>query len=363
MTVHHYCNALLLASVLCTSTWAASPIYVSSASGSDTNNGESIATPVQSLTKAYELVDSSGTLVVAAGTYTQSLVLSKPVIIEGANAGISPNGGTRVAESIITVDGPVITIAAGADGSVVDGLKFTGTTNDPGDGIIFGNQVSDVTIMNNIIDGNSGHGIRVIGAQRWLIEDNLIQNVTGASRSGMFLLSFQHSTVKSNTLKNLNYAGMICDSHQDTVIENNTIDNCSQPGIQVANSAGPVLVTKNHISLANTANGADKAAISIYPNTPLIDVTYNTLINSNGAFSVRGQAGTVAATVHVNNNNLLGNTTPQVKNRAQGGGLLDATNNWWGTATGPSSADLAESNVDLDPWLSSEAAIGDWMNY
>ncbi len=356
------CNALLLAGALTTSASAATPIFVNAATGSDSNNGETAGTAVQSLAKGLELVDTSGTIQVAAGTYSQALVLAKPVVLLGANAGISPNTATRGAESILTVDGPMITIGAGAEGSVVDGFKLTGATNDAVDGMIFGT-VSDGVVKNNIIDGNSGHGIRVLGAQRWTIEDNLIQNVTGSSRSGMFLLSFQESVVKNNTLKNLNYAGMICDAHQNTVIEGNTIQNATQPGIQVANSAGPVTITNNNISQTNSANGADKAAISIYPNTLIIDVTNNTLSNNNGAFSVRNQAGAVASTVHVNNNNFLGNTTPQVKNRAQGGGLLDASNNWWGVATGPTAADLAESNVDFDPWLSTQAAIAEWLNY
>ena len=40
-------------------------------------------------------------IIVDAGTYGENLIINKQVTLLGANAAISPNGGTRVTESII----------------------------------------------------------------------------------------------------------------------------------------------------------------------------------------------------------------------------------------------------------------------
>jgi hypothetical protein len=67
-----------------------------------------------------------------------------------------------------------------------------------------------------------------------------------------------------------------------------------------------------------------------------------------------------AATVHVNYNNISGNSPNGVTNKATA--LLDAKNNWWGAADGPSSVgpgsgDNVSTNVDFDPWLTEPQVI------
>ena len=224
--------------------------------------------------------------------------------------------------------------------------------------------VNGITVKNNVIDTNAGNGIQVYGVQGWTIEDNSIKNVTGTTPSGLRLVGITNSLVKKNTIDNTLYAGIIVDNASNLTIEENTISNVVQPGVQVANSPGQVTITKNAITNANTGNGADKAAIAIYANSPTIDATLNNISGSGGAFAVRTSGtGAVASTVHVNNNNFIGNTSPQVRNRAPGGGTLDATNNYWGSASGPSAADLAEANVTVTPFLSSTAAVAEWSLY
>ena len=58
-------------------------------------------------------------------------------------------------------------------------------------------------------------------------------------------------------------------------------------------------------------------------------------------------------------NNIVGNGKTDTGVRNSGGGTLDAENNWWGHASGPSgegagSGDAVSTNVDYDPWLSME---------
>ena len=358
-----YFSVALIAAGLVAIAGAATPIYVNGATGVDTNDGVAPGTAVQTVAKGITLVDAGGEVIVAAGAYTEQVTLTKKVALKGANFGISPNMGVRVAESIFTGNAPNVAFAAGSTDSSIDGFKFTGATNDSVDGAIKGS-ANGIVMKNNIIDAHSGHGVYAAGVQNWTIENNKISNITGTSRSALYLITIQNSLIKNNVINTTVYAGIILDSAQTVTVEGNTIANVAQPGVQVANSAGPVTVTKNTITNANISNGVDKAGISIYANSPLVDVTLNTISASKGAFSVRSSgAGAVASTVHVNNNNFLGNTEPQVKNRAPGGGTLDATNNYWGSASGPSAADLAEANVTLTPFLASTAAVAEWLLY
>lgn len=362
MNASLYFKGLVMSGLLATSAWAAPTIYVNAATGSDANPGTSAGAPVQTITQGILNVDADGTVIVAAGQYNEAVTLDKKVALLGANSGVDPNTMVRGAETIMTAAAPMVTFAAGSAGSKLDGFKLTGAANDAVDGVIKGS-ANDVIVANVIVDGNSAHGMNLTGVQGWTVEKNLVQNITGTSRSGLFLITFQNSIVRDNVIKNSVYAGIICDSVQNLTVQGNTVQNATQPGIQVANSAGPVTISGNTFTACNTSNSADKAAISIYPNSPVVTVTGNTLSGNSGAFSVRNQAGTVAATVTVNYNDIIGNTAPAIRNRAQGGGALDATNNWWGVATGPAAGDLAEANVTFSPWLAAPASVADWSMY
>lgn len=344
---------------------AINPVYVSP-TGSDSNDGAAPGSAVQTISKGIELADEGATVNVAAGSYSEQLSVSKPVALIGANAGVSAVSGSRAAESILSASGPIVYFDAAAAGSRLDGFKLTGASNDQNNGVI-NCAANDLAITNNIVDGNSGHGINALNVTNFWMEGNKITNVTGSSRSGAFLRGLHDSMIKFNQIDTTSYAGIITDLLDNVTYLGNTISNVSQPGIQVAQSSGDVFLQHNHISNANTANGADKAAIALYPNAVKVSVTSNTISDSYGAVSVRAQSGTVSADVHVNGNNFLGNhagyTAPTVKNRAQGGGMLDATQNWWGAATGPTANDRTEANVLFDPFRTTVSAVKGWMHY
>ena len=363
-----YFSVAVIAAGLVAVAGAATPIYVDGATGLDTNDGVAPGTAVKTVAKGVDLVDAGGEVIVAAGAYTEQVVVAKKVALKGANFGISPNSGVRVAETIFTGDAPNVAFEAGSTDSSIDGFKFTGATNDSVSGAIKGS-ANGIIMKNNIIDAHAGHGVNATGVQGWTIEDNKITNNGGGDRSALFLITMQNSLIKNNVINTTTYAGIVIDSTTNLTVEGNTISNVPQPGIQVANTpTGPVLITGNTISNANTSNGADKAAISVYANVAGVDVTLNTISNSNRAFSVRASGGgPISPTVHVNNNNFLGNAAPtasvgQVKN-ASTGNPLDATNNYWGSASGPSTADIAEANVTVTPFLSSTAAVAEWSLY
>ncbi|MEM2962781.1 MAG: right-handed parallel beta-helix repeat-containing protein, partial [Candidatus Bathyarchaeia archaeon] len=90
-------------------------------------------------------------------------------------------------------------------------------------------------------------------------------------------------------------------------------------------------------------------------------ITGNTIQNNKAVDSgVHVEDEVSAANVHVNFNNIMGNTDTDSYGVYNGAaGTLDAEYNWWGSATGPyhstgnpsGTGDKVSDNVDFDPWL------------
>jgi len=122
-----------------------------------------------------------------------------------------------------------------------------------------------------------------------------------------------------------------------------------------------VVIENNYITNANESRKSDEGAISIYPDVSNTRIVNNTLVGNYQGFTVRSKVGMVAPDVHVNFNNIYGNEDFGVGNFAQNGGILDATNNWWGSSTGPcrelpngkwvGKGDKVSANVAFVPWL------------
>ncbi|MEA3253984.1 MAG: right-handed parallel beta-helix repeat-containing protein, partial [Chloroflexota bacterium] len=196
----------------------------------------------------------------------------------------------------------------------------------------------------------------------WLITDNKIDGVTGTHKSGLQLFALKNATISNNQISNTTYGGMILDGVESMVVSGNTISNVPQQGIQVGYSSDPpgpssnVSILNNTVTNANTLHKLDKGGICIYPGQSDILVVGNILIANYNGFIVRDKDGAVAPSIHVNFNNIYGNNGFGVGNFAQGGGMLDASLNWWGDNDGPSgegtgAGDSVSTNVIFSPWL------------
>jgi hypothetical protein len=107
---------------------AATPIYVDASQPDDTGLGTSWATAKKYIQSGVNIVDTGGTVYVAAGTYTEYILINKSVVVRGPNAGIDPNTGTRVTEAVINWDGTAThqTILIQSSGVTIDGLTLYG---------------------------------------------------------------------------------------------------------------------------------------------------------------------------------------------------------------------------------------------
>jgi hypothetical protein len=270
--------------------------YADAVGGNDANGGDTPATAKKTIQAAINQVDPGGTVIVAAGTYSEQVVVDKTVTLSGPNAGVSPGpSGVRAnPEAIITTlvgatngtpsDGNTIVIAA--DDVTVDGFTIQNTSTDVNDVAVLvgGKFVGDLadpsngnTIENNIITGGRSN------IYMWQSSHNLVQANRSSGAAESMISIRDNSTqgsrdAKNNTIEGnwIDKAGVASDGHgiaigltggaaQDfsgTLIKDNVISN---------SGAGTGLVRGID---ANGANGTPGSPVKIYGNT-LTDFSEN----------------------------------------------------------------------------------------
>ena len=172
-------SLFLIAVPMAVTAGAATPIYVNDSTGDDTNNGETPGSPVKTIARGIELVDTEGTINVAAGTYNEgdptnqkwAIYIDKPITLLGAQAGVDArdrSGPESVIDSGnlygvgIYIDGGYYTTSPGGSGTVIDGFEVRNShyfdERGAGIGLEFG--VKDVIIRNTYVHSNTNQGIQ-----------------------------------------------------------------------------------------------------------------------------------------------------------------------------------------------------------
>jgi hypothetical protein len=124
-------------------------------------------------------------------------------------------------------------------------------------------------------------------------------------------------------------------------------------GILYFNSTGRIadLMVEN---FSGNTSGAGVVILDGFFALSTVEITGSTISNNDIGIWVLSNS-----TQEANFNNIVGNSDYGVRN--DGGETVDATNNWWGDASGPNGAgpgtgDVVSVNVVFDPWL--EAEVG-----
>ncbi|RLC91893.1 MAG: hypothetical protein DRI39_09405, partial [Chloroflexi bacterium] len=258
---------------------------------------------------AIDAAASGDTIVVAAGTYTEKVTVNKAVTLRGANADVSAGAtpGTRGPESII--QGGLVLQANGiiVNGFTIDGPAATGENA----GIYIVGGTSGHTISNNIL---AGHGT--------------------AYGDGAALMFGYYTS--------------------DITVKNNDIGNWYHTYI---NPSSNLLIDGNNFHDNYVGIGSDGLSE--------VTLQYNKFFNN----SLEGWgASSVGSNVQAHNNDFSGNGTA-VANYS--GAIIDATQNWWGDASGPLDdsddratggwynpdglGDPVTDNVDYGSWLGSSS--------
>ena len=339
---------------------AATPIYVDGITGNDGDNGETPGGAVATITKGIELVDSGGTVHVAAGTYYENVVVDIPLTLQGEDK----------TTTIIHGGGSGIVVLITANNVTVSGFTITGSGSDPlteGGVVLWG--VNDCTIEDNIVSNNAGFGIGLLGGSGNTIENNILDS---NHLAGIGLQGSSYNTIESNYSTNtieVVVPTTLGDNHMGygifleygpsghsvgNTINGNTFSGNEIDGVYFGEGGHDNILTNNTITNNGMVGGVDANGIYFWMgggNT----VTGNTITgNLASGIQLYQSAGNT-----INYNNIFNNTDYGIYTDT----AVDATNNWWGDKRGPSRAmgkakghdevkgDSVSPNVKFAPWL------------
>jgi len=335
---------------------------------------------------AINAANNGDTITVAPGTYNESVYINKSVTLEGAQHGVAGSSSSRANpanESIVGNGSTPFQVAA--SNVTLEGFTIEGSNqqNFGGFGVYIGNNVSGTHLLDNIVTNNIiGLGLANTGASQAVIQDNLFQdnNNPGAS-SGTAIYSDQN--ISSGALKNVlidhnsfldnQSAGISLSSTNPSqgasgiTITNNAFDSNAQD-LYLYNTTNATIANNSIFSTISPASGgAGSAAIGLYGNNSNITIVNNRLQNGT-AYGIRiGDYNTGSnSNIAINDNSIMGFATAGLRLDPGGySGTLNATGNYWGAATGPTSPnnpggtgsvlDDAANQVVFAPWLSSGA--------
>jgi nitrous oxidase accessory protein NosD len=300
------------------------------------DNGACLGATYFTIQSAVNAAAPGDTIQVCAGTYTETVTINKTLTLIGAQNGADAR--TRAAapgtESVVNGAGGGFNITA--SDVMINGFTIEAASG-PGIKVSGAGSVDGVQVLYNIIRNNTlGLYIDSNGFQD-TVRFNFFDSNNGAgTNSGMGIYSDSGADsviVDSNKFTGHNAAAMSFDGGQfGTNITNNQLVNDSS--ILLA------LVTGPSIS-GNTITGSKSDAIRFISGVDGARLLCNTITNSAGSALRLGGLGSslpVSTNLQFKDNNIQGNLfglklDPGAYNTA--GGRLDATNNWWGSATGP----------------------------
>ncbi|MBA7483698.1 hypothetical protein ES708_27022 [subsurface metagenome] len=356
--------ALSLCLVTAVPVAAATPIYVDAATGDDGDDGESLETAVATIAKGIELVDSGGVVNVAAGTYEENVVVDKTLTLEGEDretteikfgyGGYPSEPPLIISADEVTVSGftirsgPYIEKALGASGGYAHTIIVTGDS-----ALLTGLHVIKEPLK-------TYNNQPRIGGSAFLLTPSLegftLTDSTVVSEwNGIYAREGSSNIVVQNV--DFTYPGeyaILLKMITGATIEENTFTcTADKYGVTVTRgSSGIGIVDNEFIGSGSLAGSHTGILLQAYATGTMGDVT----ILSNGISDFNtGILVEIVATsgISIHGNSIVGNTCGV---NYLGSDVVDATNNWWGAADGPSgvgsgSGDAVSANVDYDPWL------------
>lgn len=347
-----------------------------------------------------------GTINVAPGTYSESVTVARAVTINGSNAGTSALGA-RSPEATVTSAATTFNLTT-STGVTIDGFTINGAFGvyaaGNGDGLMIANNIVTGTTRALTLDG-SGDGMSVldndlrsdvrgmhVSAGPWtnmkvngnrfsgdgdnFFSGALSNSITGFEFKDNEVLMFSNlaSNISSGNVSGNTFNAPVGSSldiqislHNSTMTNNTFEGNNSNACLQIFGSQFGLVPSHDVTISGNTFNHCGAVApwvfaIQLSPDIYNITITNNYIMNSVDGVNTRDSTiWTVSPSIHVNLNNITGNTNLGVRNGQLG--VLDATCNWWGAVNGPGpvgpgSGDKVSTNVDFDPWLIAPAPNG-----
>ncbi|TFG91995.1 MAG: DUF1565 domain-containing protein, partial [Candidatus Atribacteria bacterium] len=263
-------------------------IYVDAGNTTGTEDGTKTH-PFNTITEGLIAVSSGKSVVVAAGTYNEQLIINKEINLQGAGQDNTFITGSGLTENLISLEADNITIS----GFTIDGASSTAK------GIYFDN-CSSTNINNNTIQNNVSYGINYSNSSP-TIENN---NINNNNYSGIDAGTGGAGIIRGNSLIFNQYGLRTCGNSSPEIIQNN-ISNNSHTGIYCRESATPII--SYNIICNNTGYGI------------LIDNVLGNLVNPDIGGGDRNSDG---------QNKITGNYIHGVSNKTTRN--IYAKYNWWG---------------------------------
>lgn len=304
-----------------------SSTYYVGPTGSDANPG-TISAPFKTFKKAVSVLKAGDTLIVATGTYTETLTLSMsgttnaPVTVIGNGAVLNMQGseqnGITVSGSYIDVSGFEV-VGAVDFGIIVSGKYDTIENNNVHDNVTrngvgtcglsssWGSAVKvviggeNITVRNNTVHDNCGEGIVITRGPNTRIENNTAYDNFGAN---IYIDNSPFVTVRNNTsyctgthlrngsratgiaLGEESYSGWGAQLH-DISISGNTVKDCNTGIAAYASNVGGTLT---NVTMSNNAvPSGEKRSVSIQTlSNQNILISNNTLFNAIYIYQMAG---------------------------------------------------------------------------
>ena len=192
--------------------------------------------PFNTITEGIDAVAPGKSVIVAAGTYNEQLIMNKGITLQGVEEGSKLITGTEFTGNLITITADDVTIS----GFIIDGKSYTdiGIYSDSSSSIeisenliqnhqdsgIFYHGTSDdypsgIYVYNNEICHNSLNGIKVTGAGPGIMESNIIRN----NNCGIKASNGASLEVKKNNIYNNCDSGIFCRHNSSLLIWGNEI--------------------------------------------------------------------------------------------------------------------------------------------
>lgn len=246
------------------------------------------------------------TVVVCAGTYTESVTLSKALTLSGQGATIDATGldnGVKISASNVTVAGFTVENATG-EGILAQQPNPVKGPMVGGQQLFTGAPITHVTITRNIVKNNDQGGLPANVATTTYPECEASGNIPGDCGEGIHLWSVANSSVTFNTVTN-NVGGILLTdefgpTHDNLIAGNVITDNVYDCGITLPShnlgrdpATGKLMPTfggvynntvRNNISTGN--GGAGVGMFAPFPGA----ASYNNVVEGN-AISGNGEAG------------------------------------------------------------------------
>jgi hypothetical protein len=279
--------------------------YVNATTGNDFNTGES-GDPLKTVQAGVNTVQSGGTVNVAAGTYTEQVVVNKPVTITGAGAGSTIiQGPTTMVDSACIAPGSrtVVDICGSAGNTVViSGVTISGgaTGEDAGGGCgdqIFGAYISDNETL-NISNSTVTNVYNAAGSSLWGCQQGI------GIRAGSNALNLIGHLIANNvTVLDYQKGGIVVDGPNSSgVITGSTIEGNQLVGLSPA-------IAMNGIEFGRGASGSvSTTAVSGNEcNNPVCGPDPVNDTQSAGILVFNGPGISPLPNVSVTNNDITGN--------------------------------------------------------